>query len=89
MKRLLMLFILCVTSVGYSIDRFQTDSERTQEIFLEVNENLIKLITEIKDQKMYQIQIIDFLSRINEVAQGHRIETWYQTGQADVNVSRP
>lgn len=75
MKKLLVLLLLIGTSLGYSQDRFEGrinfKDKETQQIMLAILEDVQYL-------KIYNVQMIDLLSRMNEVVQQHRIDEWHQ-----------
>ncbi len=67
MKRFLLLFLLLISSVVFSNERFYSDSEKTEMLFAEFNENLVKISQEIH-------QLNEALSKIASIAEEYRVE---------------
>ena len=78
MKRIIFLWVLFITPPGFSVDRHYVD-EKIEEVFSEVNENLVKTCLELQKLNQQQIQIIELLNSINLSVKSHEIEVWSQT----------
>lgn len=75
MKKLFILSLLIVTSFAYSYDRFEGRVDIEDKA---VRELLLGLTTDLQQLKTYNVQMIDLLSRINQIVQQHRVEEWHQ-----------
>jgi len=80
MKRMFILLLLMTSSAVFAGDRFLTDAEKTQELLIEMNENLVRLniqLDELNSQQKYLTNVINF---IYQIAKQHEVEEWSQTG---------